>query len=522
MKEYPWFVRGDLDGFLGLLTDNLLQLMVIIVLGVSVCGVDIDFLNGQIITGAAVSLIVGNLFYAWQARRVAIRTRNPNVTALPYGVNTPTVIVFIFFIMMPVYQKTGDTFLAWKTGVFACFISGVFEVSGAFFGDWLRRNTPRCAMLSALAGCSISIIAMGFIFQIFANPFIAFIPAFLLFAAYAAKLQFPFRLPAAVVAVFLGTVLAWVSRWAGYDFFTPSPEPYYFKFYFPVPVIGDLLGFLIDGEGWQYMSIIIPMALFNIIGSLENLESAAASGDCFETKSSLLVNGCGSILASFFGSPFPTTIYIGHPGWKEMGARYGYSILNGVFITGLALIGGITLILKFIPIEALLGILLWIGLIIMSQAYQTTNQKYALAVSVGLIPSIAAWALLLIETTVQKCGFSLTQVAPLFGDSLYIYGVIALNQGYVLTSILFAAIVAFCIDREFLKAAAWSAGGMILSFFGVIHAYTLTDRGIDTVYGFNKAPLFTLAYAGLMIVFICFSFTNKNQNNKLNTEKVKI
>ena len=37
MKEYPWFVRGDLDGFLGLLTDNLLQLMVIIVLPDRMC-----------------------------------------------------------------------------------------------------------------------------------------------------------------------------------------------------------------------------------------------------------------------------------------------------------------------------------------------------------------------------------------------------------------------------------------------------------------------------------------------------
>src|SRR5437879_5744701 len=101
-----WFVRGDLDGFFGLFLDNLLQLMVISVLGTTVCGFPPELINGRILPGAALSILVGNLFYAWQAKRLALQTGRSDVTALPYGINTPSVVAFIFLIMGPIYQQT--------------------------------------------------------------------------------------------------------------------------------------------------------------------------------------------------------------------------------------------------------------------------------------------------------------------------------------------------------------------------------------------------------------------------------
>ncbi|MFA5342348.1 MAG: hypothetical protein WC381_00050 [Kiritimatiellia bacterium] len=62
-SQAPWFVKGDLDGFFGLFIDNLLQLMLIGVLGGSVCGVPPDFIIAVILPGAAVSILIGNLFY---------------------------------------------------------------------------------------------------------------------------------------------------------------------------------------------------------------------------------------------------------------------------------------------------------------------------------------------------------------------------------------------------------------------------------------------------------------------------
>ena len=504
--KMPWFVRGDIDGFFGLFIDNLLQLMVISVLGQAVCGFPPELINGRILPGAAVSILLGNLFYAWQARQLARRTGRPDVTALPYGINTPSVFAYIFLIMGPIYQETKNPTLAWQAGLFACLLSGIMETLGAFVGDWLRRHTPRAALLSALSGIAITFIAMGFVFQIFATPIIALLPLMLILISYASGTKLPLGIPGGFLAVAVGTLLAWGLRWLGFDYFKPLDAPYQFHLYFCTPAVGELFSFLTSPLGWKYMAVIFPMGLFNVIGSLQNLESAEAAGDRFETRPSLLANGIGSLCAACLGSAFPTTIYIGHPGWKAMGARGGYSIINGVAIALLCLVGGVTLVLKVVPLEAVIGILLWVGLIITAQSFQETPKKHALAVAVGLIPSLAAWALLLIETTLQKAGTSLYAVAPKYGGDLFIYGVIALNQGFILVSMILAAMLAFIIDRSFLKAGLWALTATALSAFGVIHAYDLTAAGVQNKFGWLAAPQFVIGYGLTALVLIGLHF----------------
>lgn len=497
-----WFVRGDIDGFFGLFVDNLLQLMLIAVLCTNVCGMPGELVYGRIMPGAALSILFGNLYYAWQARRLAINTGRSDITALPYGINTVSLIAFVFLIIAPVYFETKDPNLAWQAGLFACLISALLEIGGAFVGDWLRQHTPRAALLSSLAGIAITFISMGFVFQIFALPAIALVPALLVIMVYGGQIKLPLGLPGGFVAVLLGVALGWLFRWSGLPYFQPIQESYQFGLHLPRTTFGDMLVFLVNGQGWKYFAVIFPMALFNLIGSLQNLESAEAAGDKFDTRSSLLVNGCGSIVAACLGNPFPTTIYIGHPGWKAMGARWGYSILNGGVITLLCLIGGVTLVLKVVPMEAMIGILLWIGLIITAQAFQEVPKQHSVAVALGLIPALAAWGLLLIETTLRKCGVTLVDTAAKFGGDLYIHGMIALNQGFMLSCMILSAMLVFVIERQFIKAALWLATGAIFSFLGVIHAYDLTQSGVQNRYGFGAAPEFAWAYLGGALLLV--------------------
>jgi AGZA family xanthine/uracil permease-like MFS transporter len=490
-----WFVRGDIDGFFGLFLDNLLQLMVISVLGRSVCGFPAELINGRILPGAALSILVGNLFYAWQARRLARQTGRSDVTALPYGINTPSVMAFIFLIMGPVYQETKNPTLAWQAGLLGCFLSGVMEIIGAFCGDWLRRHTPRAALLSALAGVAVTLIAMGFVFQLFANPVIAFLPMMLILVGYSSRLKLPFNLPVGFAAVLLGTAIAWGLHLAGHDFFRPSAQPLELHLYPFSLALPDLISSLGSSRGWEFMAVIFPMGLFTVIGSLQNLESAEAAGDRYPTRSSLLANGVGTLCAACFGSAFPTTLYIGHPGWKAMGARSGYSAANGIVISILCVLGGVSLVLKFIPMEATLGILVWISVIMTAQAFQETPKAHALAVAIGLIPSLATWALLLIDASVRTAGSTLFSVAPKFGADIFIHGVIALSQGFIITSMILSAIIALSIDHDLLKAALWSFAGALLSAVGLIHAYVLTPQGVQNKFGFLSAPGFVAGYA---------------------------
>src|SRR3989337_3079801 len=66
----------------------------------------------------------------------------------------------------------------------------------------------------------------------------------------------------------------------------------------------------------NYFSVIFPMGIFNVVGSLQNIESAEAAGDRYRTFPSLMANGIGSVVAAVVGRVFYHKMYIGHPGWK--------------------------------------------------------------------------------------------------------------------------------------------------------------------------------------------------------------
>lgn len=499
---FPKLVAGDIDGFFGLFIDNLLQLMLIAILCGTVAGLPSEWITHRILPAAALSILGGNLFYSWQAIRLARATGRDDVTALPYGINTLSLLAFIFLIMGPLYQETKNPTLVWQVGVFACLMSGLMETGGAFLGDWLRRHTPRAALLTSLAGVAITFIAMGFIFQIFASPAIALVPMMVILISYAGRIRLPFGLPGGFVAVLLGTAIAWLLKALGFNFFHPIDHIYHFGIHPPQLVSADFLKFITSKWGWSHMAVIFPMALFNVIGSLQNLESAEAAGDRYDTRSSLLANGIFSIVAAVFGSAFPTTIYIGHPAWKSMGARSFYSIINGFVIAGLCLFGLITLVLNVVPLEVTLGILLWIGIIMTSQAFQEVPKSHALAVSIGLIPALAAWALMLIDTTVRKTGNSLITMIPKFGNEIYIHGVIALSQGFLLSSMILASILVFLLEKNFMRAALWTLVAAVFSQVGLIHAYKMGEVGVLNSFGIWQAPAFSLTYLASAVLMV--------------------
>src|SRR5262245_60210946 len=176
---YPIFAKRDLDGFFGLFIDNIVQLLLIVQLCATMCGMTgahAELLYARILPGAAVSILIGNLFYAGQAHVLALRERRGDVTALPFGINTPSLLVFMFFVMIPTYEQTGDPEQAWLMGLLACLGSGIIEFAGAFVAERVRRNTPRAALLATLAGIAITFISMNFALQIWNRPLIAMLP----------------------------------------------------------------------------------------------------------------------------------------------------------------------------------------------------------------------------------------------------------------------------------------------------------------------------------------------------------
>jgi AGZA family xanthine/uracil permease-like MFS transporter len=352
---------------------------------------------------------------------------------------------------------------------------------------------------------------MPFVFKIYAQPAIALLPMLLVIFVYAGKIRLPGHLPSGLLAILLGTLLAFLFRKLGLASQAAETIPVSVGFHLPLPAFDKLISFLHREGVGSFFSVIFPMALFNVIGSLQNLESAEAAGDRYSTRSSLSVNGISTLVAAFFGSPFPTTIYIGHPGWKGMGARIGYSALNGIVITLLCLLGLTGAVLRIVPMEVTLGVLVWVGIVITAQAFSDSPTKHSIAVAIGLIPCLAGWAALLVETVARSANASLKALATQTNGDLVLTGLFSLGQGFLLTSILISAMTAFVIDRRFLSASLVALVGSLFSIFGLIHAVTLTAYGSQPVTGWWASPSFAAAYAATSLVLVGLFFLNPSK-----------
>ncbi|ADG68148.1 conserved hypothetical protein [Planctopirus limnophila DSM 3776] len=545
-EPFRWFVPRDLDGFFGLFVDNLVQLILIVTLCGAMCGMSGEaafLLYQRILPGVAVSLLVGNLFYAWQARQLARRTGRNDVTALPYGINTPSLLVYVFFVMVPAYvaatSKGASSVTAaeqaWRVGLVACLGSGLIEFCGAFVAESVRRRTPRAALLSTLAGIAIGFISMSFTLQLIQKPLIAMLPLAIVLVTYFSRVSFPWRLPGGFVSLLAGVLLAWGLTflhqvwadgpvWIARHALNSSAvrESWQVIGFAPPQLwLGDLWQVVADPGQWLgLLSVIIPMGLFNLLGSLQNIESAEAAGDAYDTKSSLAMNGLGTLAAAAFGSCFPTTIYIGHPGWKGLGARAGYSIINGVVITILCVTGTVALIQSLVPIEAGVPIVLWIGVVITAQAFVACPPAHAPAVAIGLFPAIAAWGMTVVQGAFLVAG-GVTMQSLLSKDfsqqvnGFLLHGLISMERGYIFTCVILATIAVELIERRFLRAACWSSIGAIFAGAGLTHSYQLSGNLVDFLFAGSRAPEGSMLYHatdvaigyGLMaIVFLFFAF----------------
>ena len=498
-----WFVPGDWDGFFALFFSGFPDLLLIAGLA-PLCGFSAGMVTTRILPGVALSIFAGNIFYAWQAHRLAERTGRTDVTAIPFGVNAPTIFVYVALIMQPVYERTHDPNLAWQAGVFASFLSGVIQTAGAFCTDWLRRTTPRAALLSPLAGTAMAFLCLDFVLRVFQTPELGLIPAIIVLTIFSSRIRLPFRIPGGLVCLVVGALLAALLKWTHLYHLPMSQVSMKPGIYLPHPL--NLISFVIHGEGWKFLSVILPMSVLDTIVSLQVLESVQVAGDDYPTRPSLLVNGLATLAAALFGSPFPTALYFGHMAHKELGARSGYSILSGTATMLVCLTGLVVPVLRVVPLEVVAMIVVWFGLVMVAQAFTEIPKSHAIAVAFGLIPMIASWAVGLIDVALRTAGSSFLQSAPLFGDQLYIYGLIALSQGALLVSMIWAAVIAYLLDRRFLHAAAWLVGAAALSCTGFIHAFRITGLGVETVIGFFAAPAFALSYLAAAIFLVGFHF----------------
>jgi AGZA family xanthine/uracil permease-like MFS transporter len=243
-----------------------------------------------------------------------------------------------------------------------------------------------------------------------------------------------------------------------------------FGFQVPLPAVGHVF------SGFEYLGILlvtaIPFGIYDLVEATDNVESAAAAGDSFPTTRVVCADGVVSMIGCLMGNPFINAVYIGHPGWKAMGGRIGYSAATGIMVLALACLGLLPLLLALVPPVAILPILLYIGLLIGAQAFQECPHSHAPAVILALVPHLAAWAKTLVDGALQAAGTSAAAVGldTLATSGVLYHGLEVLGGGAVLSGLVLAAMAVSMIDGCHRRAAGFAVCAAVLSFFGLMHS----------------------------------------------------
>lgn len=494
---------GDWNGFFGLGTNVLVNLLVLTGLLKFVLGMPDEITFGRILPAVGTMLMLGNFYYAWMAWKLAKREGRSNVCALPSGPSVPHMFIVVFVIMLPVLGMTNDPIKAWEAGLAWVFIQGFILIGGSFIAPVIRKITPRAALLGTLAGVSIAFISMRPAMEMYLTPVIGLVCFAVIMVSWFGGVRYPKNIPAGLVAIGVGCVLAWGGSWLGFDTGMSGEKLASalgnIGFSVPVPGVGHVF------SGFEFLGFIlvtaIPFGVYDLVEALDNVESASAAGDEYNATEAIAAEGTISLIGTLLGSPFANAVYIGHPGWKDIGGRIGYSVATGVMVLALSWLGIISLLMDVIPVVAIAPILLYIGMLIGAQAFQTTPAKHAPAIIIGLVPHLAAWAKVLVDGALGAAGKNAAEVgsAAMATQGVLYDGLALLGNGAILSGLVLAAITVFVIEKQLLSAAAFALAGALLTYLGFMHGAAV-GFGAN---GLGVTPDVALAYllvAGLFVV----------------------
>src|SRR5262245_213021 len=503
MKPKLW-APGDWNAFFGFGTNILVNLLTLTGLLRFVLKMPDEIVFQRILPATGLMLCLSTFYYAWLAYRLAARTRRSDVCALPSGVSVPHMCVVTFVIMLPISLKTGDPVKGWEAGLTWVFLQSFLLMLGGFVAPVIRRITPRAALLGTLAGVSITFISMRPALEMFLTPVIG-IPCFaVILLSWFGGVRYG-GIPAGLVAIAAGTLVAWLSTAAGLGYgglslagLTASVADFGFRV--PLPAFGHVF------SGFEFLGLLlvtaVPFGIYDLVEAIDNVESAAVAGDSFPTTRVLTADGAVSLIGALMGNPFINAVYIGHPGWKAMGGRIGYSAATGVAVIALCWFGTLSTMLALIPSVAILPILLYISMLIGSQAFQETPRRHAPAIVLGLTPHIPAWALALVNGALAAAGTTVAALAPadlealigrLRSEGVLYRGLEVLGGGSILGGLILTAIAVGIIDRELRKAAGFALAGALLTFFGFMHGERI---------GIAQSPAVAASYVAAGLVFL--------------------
>jgi AGZA family xanthine/uracil permease-like MFS transporter len=474
--KYGWARWGDVNAFFGLMLDNLtVMIMLVAFITSSPDHYTREFVLTQMIPGTAVGVLLGDLVYTWMAFRLARRTGRNDVTAMPLGLDTPSLFAVGPLVLLPALKAGMEIsgnheqamVFGWHVGAMVLVLTGVFKTLLAPLGGAIRSWVPRAGLLGSLAAIALVLIAFIPLWQhIAVIPLVGMLSLTIILVALVAHRALPFKIPGALAAVVVGVIVYWVGDYFGKMLGIPLVPPA--QAHESAPWRAPMLfpDFAWDISWWEkvfvqalgYLPVMLPFALATIVGGIDCTESAAAAGDEYDTRTVLLTEGVASLAAGLCGGVIQTTPYIGQPAYKAMGGRAAYTFATAIFVGTAGISGWFHVLFDWLPDAAMFPILVFVGLEITAQSFKATPVRHYPALALAVLPALA-----LLVSMPLRGGAN-------FPNSPKDQALLCLGNGFIITSMLWAAALAAILDGRLKRAATYLAVAGVCSLFGIIHS----------------------------------------------------
>lgn len=494
----PFFRRGDIGGLTYAITNNIVNYLIVIATLSGALGWPDEIVYGRVIPGMSIGLLCSGLYYAYMGWKLSKKEGHSNVTALPSGVSTPAMFVILYGVITPLHYGIGNPELEWAAAMAATFIGGAVEFFGGFIGPWMKKHIPRAALLGTVAGIGFIWMATQGVFDVFGDPLVGLpilaVAMVGLFGGYV----FPKKIPPLVVAIVGGIIYAFCLGRTTFDFSGIG-------FYFPNPV--NTIQTLISGFAIvaPYLTIIIPIEIYNFIETMDNVEAANAAGDNYSVREAQFADGICTMISALFGGVVPNTVWLGHAGLKKTGAGIGYSVVAGLVLGAAGIFGLFTFLSALVPPAICAVTFLWCAIIMVAQAFKDNDKRHYAAVAIAMVPPVADYlytqvtgAVGVADIWTETLSTGLSGYAPevtemLIANGVMWNGVPAVKAGAIIIGILLGTFTVFIIDKKLNMAGVTAFVGAALSFFGFVHCAQL---------GFYPTSPFVIGY--LVMGALCF------------------
>ncbi len=488
---------GDLNAGVAFFLDVVVNMFVLAGILVGGFGFPAEHAFGKIIPGAIAGVLIGNMLMFWVTKKTKEKTGNEKLTSIPVGMDLPTVFGMCFFIIGPIYaMNVGEIGVdaaankAWIVGMACTLWMAVIKFGLSFFSRAMQTQMPKMALIGAMAGIATVWLGAEAIFGIFKLPEVGILAFIIMIFALIAGHKLPLGLPGAILAIVAGTLLYYILAFAG------AGEGYVVKDMpeivtsLPSPTVAGVLAMF--GDATNYLGIVLPFALLIAASSVNVVTGAKLVGDEYDPATVVRLDSGITAISALFGGVVQTTPYFGHATYKRMGARRNYA-LGAATVTAVGgFLGLIAVAAQMIPEAVLRPILVVVASDILRLAFTGGTVAQAPALLFSIVPAILNYTHNKVTDLYIRLGDAAQQA--LGSDWMASYMLLgAMARGYILTSLIWGAMVVWVIDRNLVRAACVAFAAAIFTEFGIIHS-VLASSGmylpwaIPDLGGFETLP----------------------------------